>query len=799
MKKLVVILFLLLPLSIWSQETYYGIVKDQEFKQAIPFAPIQLTTSSGEKINTSTDEFGRFEFKNISENSFSLTIRSSYFNELDTLIVNANADLGILYLRNIKSLKPVDVYVENPFETGAMRTIEGVTITHAKKTQKISVDKLNANKATNNAREVYAKVPGLTIWESDGGGLQLGIGTRGLNPSRSAHINIRQNGYDISADPLGYPETYYTPPVQALKSINFIRGAASLQFGPQFGGMLNFVLKDASKKKIAYSGEHTYGAYNLMSTYNQLSGTLGKRFSYFGYGLYKRGDGWRANSNFEQYVGYGRLSYALTEKMSLSVEHTHMSYLAQQPGGLTDALFNADPRQSIRERNWFKVNWNISALDYYWIINHKTKLSLKVYGVNAQRFALGNLDKISRLDDYEERDLIKGNFQNYAAELRFLKKYPIGKKQQGILSTGVRYYQGTTLSQQGYGTAGYDANFTFNNPDNLEQSDYTFPSKNIAAFAENIYVLSEKLSISFGIRMEHIETMAEGYYREQVYHPLTNELLFDTTIFENDQRVRTIFLGGIGFSYQLKEKEIYGNIAQNYRAINFSDIRISNPNQRVDENITDERGFNVDLGIRHSNTAITYDFGAFFLYYNNKIGVVNAVENNETIRLRTNVGLGYSTGIEAFLEKRFELNDSTNHSWSIFGNLSAIYARYGNLDEEAYSNNFIEQVPPITIRTGFKYSYKKHSFSLIGAYVHRHYTDATNAEFDANAIAGVIPSYYVCDFSGKYAATTWLNLKYGINNFTNNKYFTRRATGYPGPGIIPSDGISFYLTVGLNF
>jgi hypothetical protein len=31
-------------------------------------------------------------------------------------------------------------------------------------------------------------------------------------------------------------------------------------------------------------------------------------------------------------------------------------------------------------------------------------------------------------------------------------------------------------------------------------------------------------------------------------------------------------------------------------------------------------------------------------------------------------------------------------------------------------------------------------------------------------------------------------------NFTNNSYFKRRATGYPGPGIIPSDTRTFYTT-----
>jgi Fe(3+) dicitrate transport protein len=44
-----------------------------------------------------------------------------------------------------------------------------------------STDKLTANKATNNARQIFAQVVGLTINESSDGGLQLSIGGRGLD------------------------------------------------------------------------------------------------------------------------------------------------------------------------------------------------------------------------------------------------------------------------------------------------------------------------------------------------------------------------------------------------------------------------------------------------------------------------------------------------------------------------------------------------------------------------------------------------------------------------------------------
>jgi Fe(3+) dicitrate transport protein len=34
-----------------------------------------------------------------------------------------------------------------------------------------------------------------------------------------------------------------------------------------------------------------------------------------------------------------------------------------------------------------------------------------------------------------------------------------------------------------------------------------------------------------------------------------------------------------------------------------------------------------------------------------------------------------------------------------------------------------------------------------------------------------------------------------VNNLADRMYFTRRATGYPGPGILPSDGRGYFLTL----
>ncbi len=61
-------------------------------------------------------------------------------------------------------------------------------------------------------------------------------------------------------------------------------------------------------------------------------------------------------------------------------------------------------------------------------------------------------------------------------------------------------------------------------------------------------------------------------------------------------------------------------------------------------------------------------------------------------------------------------------------------------------------------------------------------------------MVGIIPAYSIMDISLSYQFKRF-RLEGSINNLADQMYFTRRATGYPGPGILPSDGRSFYLTL----
>ncbi len=778
-----------------------GRVTDAGTGEALQAVSIYLDDG---RFFVSTDADGRFALPEVPAGDYAVHAELLGYEPLlrrVTLRAGANQEL-ILALRPVSYLL-TDVTVADREEAGVgqrtLRNVEGMAIYAGRKSELILPDELTANLATNNAREIFKGVAGLNVWENDAAGLQLAIGARGLNPNRTANFNTRQNGFDISADALGYPESYYTPPAQALARIELVRGAASLQYGTQFGGLLNFKLKEGPEDKaFELLTENTVGSFGLFNSFTSVGGTKGK-INYYGFYQYKRGDGWRPNAGFDQHTAYADMHWQVNARLRLGVELTRMNYLAQQPGGLQDFEFSQNPQQSKRARNWFRVDWNLAALHLDYDFSDRTKLNVRNFVLLAQRDALGELGPINRPDPLRERDLIIGRYRNFGSEARLLHRYELAGRPTTFLA-GFRYYQGYTHNRQGDASAGSDPDFRFLNPGALERSEYEFPSRNAAFFAEHLFNLGERWTLTPGLRLEYIRTAADGYYRQRVFSG--GEVIFDRQVPDVDENERQFALLGLGLGFRPTEvTELYANISQNYRAINFSDLVVVNPNLVIDSLLRDESGYNAELGIRGqaAGGALRFDANIFYLRYNDRIGlreitVPDPIVIERLTTLRTNIGDAALYGFEAFAEAevvRWVQGRPGRLDLRPFVNLSLLRGTYRSGHPSVVGKQ-VELVPPLTVKTGVAARYGNLRGQLLYTYVYEQYSDATNAEFVVDATRGIIPSYQVMDASVSYRYRNY-RLQVGVNNLADARYFTRRATGYPGPGIIPAEARSWYL------
>jgi Fe(3+) dicitrate transport protein len=805
MKSRILVLFLLFLQSvIYSQYKISGTVVTADNK---PINKVQIYNETGGLL-AQTGVLGKFQFSSEKEELQLIIYVEAYQLKNIYLELKDFANIKVTLETFSQNLSEIQIKARTAkvFELKRLKDVEGTSIFAGKKTEVVLVNQSAANLAANNARQIFNQIAGLNIFQNDDAGLQLNIGGRGLDPNRTANFNTRQNGYDISADVLGYPESYYTPASEGLDEIQIVRGAASLQYGTQFGGLINFITKKPSAKPLEIITRNTLGSFGLYTNFTSFSGTNGK-FSYYSYINYKEGNGFRPNSNFDSKNVFTHLEYKPNKKDILSLEITYLDYLAKQAGGLTDRTFNEDPLQSNRARNWFKVDWLLYNFKWEHTFTNQSNFSLNLFGLDASRKSVGFRERrVDLADSGGPRELLIGQFNNFGFEARFLTKYRFfGKKATYLV--GTKFYKADNTDFQGPGSDNANANFSSalkEFPDYRVQGNFRNPNTNVAFFGENIFYVTDKISITPGARFEYIKTASKGLGKitntDSAGNPIGS---IDNEV--DDAKERSFILLGLGASYKKNATvEFYGNISQNYRSITFSDLNIVNPSNAVDRNLQDEKGFSTDVGVRGNwNNWLSFDANLFGLFYKNRIGFLftQIPPVNNVGQLRTNIGDARIFGIESVfdfnLKKILKMNNT--YTFNYFINTSFINSEYTRAITSGILGKKVEFVPDVNLKTGLKFGYKNFSSSLQYTYLSAQFTDAQNSgSGDISGIVGEIPAYSILDFSSSYKYR-FAKIEVGVNNVLDNSYFTRRATGYPGPGIIPSAPRNWYVGLELKF
>jgi Fe(3+) dicitrate transport protein len=212
-----------------------------------------------------------------------------------------------------------------------------------------------------NVGDVLRRVPGVQVQESNGTGgsdISLNVGVRGLTSRLSPRSTVLIDGVPAAFAPYGQPQLSMAP-ISAgnLDSIDVVRGAGSVRYGPQnVGGVINFVTRAIPEK---FSGEvgttlqtsahggwkHVENAFIGGTADNGLGGAI----------LYSgtRGGDWRENSNtrIDDLILKGK--YQLDDANSFNAMAQYYEGQADMPGGLNVADYKADPYQSTRPYDKF--------------------------------------------------------------------------------------------------------------------------------------------------------------------------------------------------------------------------------------------------------------------------------------------------------------------------------------------------------------------------------------------------------------------------------------------------------------
>lgn len=188
------------------------------------------------------------------------------------------------------------------------------------------------------------QVPGLFITQRGyagygvSGGAAGNISMRGMTGG-TARMIVLIDGHPNYAGIYGHPiaDSYQS---LMTERVEVLRGPASILYGSgAMAGVVNIVTK---KEEGTHAHLHAgYGSFNTAETEFTASTRQGK-FSAVASGSYNRTDGHRDNMNFEQFGGYAKFGYDISDNWNASANVDVTRFKASQPGSESAPLIDAD-------------------------------------------------------------------------------------------------------------------------------------------------------------------------------------------------------------------------------------------------------------------------------------------------------------------------------------------------------------------------------------------------------------------------------------------------------------------------
>jgi Fe(3+) dicitrate transport protein len=705
------------------------------------------------------------------------SLRSAHFTAVSlvlSLSVTATAQQD-----TASRLEPIVVRAVAPLHVlGHMPDVRDGVIYAGKRSEVLLIDSVRANTAGDVERQILGRIPGATFSETQGAGFpSSGVGFRGLDPTQSMEMNTRMNGVNIAGDVYGYPETYFTPPSEALERINVVRGSGALAYGSQIGGAIDYVTRrGAFDSAPTVTVQQTGGSGGLFNSFNAVSGGS-SRVSYYGYFHYRGEQGERPNSDYRQTAAFASATLAATSRLTLSGEFTRARNRIHMPGGLSDTQFESDPFASYRARNWLASPWNVAALSATYAIAPGTSLLTTLSYVDADRHLVWRNEDggPQTMDDpATAREVEAETFANWTLESRLRADHQVFNR-PATLSTGVRAgYNRLHRLEGGPGSTGSD--FDMNLYGGSWERDVRFATRSAAIFAEELLRVSMRMALTAGARLEHIDASASGYT------DVTSSF---------GPRHDDIPLFAVGAEFLTSPAtQLYANVSQSFRPVLYGALTPLGSITRVDGTLRSSSGRTLEAGWRGKVVdALKFDVGAFYLWYGDRAGVRMDSAGEHTIS--GNVGNSLHRGLEAYAEV------DPAERLDLFMSMAYIDARYVSGE---YAGNRVELAPRVLARGGITYGWRGASSTLQVSHSGDSFGDASNARIPSDdAVAGYIPAYTLLDWSGVVNIDDRHALTFGANNLANTRYFTKRTGEYPGPGILPGLPRSVYAGVKLTF
>ena len=667
-----------------------------------------------------------------------------------------------------------DSVIQNPF----LLPVEGTKIFAGKRATVIDLDALPKVQA-NNYRQALALTPGLQISEESTPLVSIsyrGIGT----PSRSQFMQVLKDGIPIHADPFGYPEAYYTPPLDTVDRIEFIRGGGGLMYGSQPAGAMNYLTYMPDRNTpFSFRTQSIYGTNDLFSNYTAVTGTVGK-LGYYGYYNHRESNGFRtANSEYRLDGGHFKIVHDATADTRWIFGVDMYEQDNGEPGGLSVAGYAQNRNQATRQNDYFRLRRYVATAELLHKISAGTELSVKTWGGYYDRYShrqdLSAGQKAAKTGTFGITPLGTTNtieqqsFYSYGIEPRLRHNWQAFGGDH-TLAAGMQLYW---LSSPRRDSQGATPSATSGIMTGDSQRDVFYNS----FFAENKFTWGD-LTITPGFRLERIQ------------QDVNSKTYKAGALTGGAQKSKHDFqpLFGLGIAYDLPaETQLYANVSQSYRATIFSESIVATPGTSATDS-TPGQGWSYEIGYRGTPRPwVTFDTSLFLVDLDNRF----AVSNNILSSAGRSINSGWDGSLQVDVIGAYDAANGTKLASQI-GSLN-VYANATLLNAELHggpnSGSVPQYAPDYIVRTGLIYGFKGVKVSFLGTFL------ADQKAQDSNRPEFNIPSYMTWDLTAEVPVTKHFSLMAGLNNVFNEDYYSRVTTN----GIDPAYGRNFYLGGSFQF
>jgi Fe(3+) dicitrate transport protein len=621
--------------------------------------------------------------------------------------------------------------------------------------------------------EALRNVPGVSIKPEEETAIVANIGIRGLS-SADYKTLILEDGIPVAPGLFVGNGRYYNPRIERMDSIEILRGAGSLRYGPStIGGVINYLTKtpEPGIRTEIYAGSFNTREWGIEAGAESASGdsTIGVVVSH-------------AESDGFMDKGYRMRDIMLKAGTELSAsQRIGFKYTDYQNDanisyrGIFLAEYRAGVARNPAPDDWFLTARRSVDLSHEWTISDRARLNSLVFASELYRdywrFAANN-SASAAANRWIYTDSLNGNnrsFEREGVDSRLLLTHEVfgfdNEAEIGLRYMAENMHDVTVAATRATPRSGTVSREVIDSADSW------------SLHLQNRFSLTDRVAITAGLRAE-------------IYEQRRNDLRRAASLRNQAKTENTEWLPGMGMTWRLSERlQLFANTYKAFSpALNGDAL-----NGLEDQELQAERSINTEVGLRGSANALTYEATVFRMDFDNQIIPANSnsqfqvTNGGETLHQGLEIGIGSQLGTTFSWNANFTYIADAEFVGNRFSRSGALTTPDGN--RIPYTPEWI---------ANFSISYEQ---GPIRSAVHVHhtssqFTDVLNTrpidESVSGFFTGQIDGYTIADISLLYRVNEKLDFGLTVKNVADERYIASLRQGiYVGPERSFDVGLSY--------